>query len=98
MMPAGPQDVDASKDHVHNLNWEESMMRPTAFVLATFVASAPATAQGWEEYSYPDYAFSVAFPANPQVHNDLSDRRQPLGPGAHLFGSSSQRRLHHDCG
>ena len=43
------------------------MMRPIAFVLATFVASAPAVAQGWEEYSYPDYAFSVAFPANPQV-------------------------------
>ena len=42
-------------------------MRPIAFVLATFVASAPAAAQGWEEYSYPDYAFSVAFPANPQV-------------------------------
>ena len=40
-MPAGLQDVDASKDHVHDLNWEE--------------------------YSYPDYAFSVAFPANPQV-------------------------------
>jgi hypothetical protein len=63
LMPAGPQDVDASKDHVHDLNWEESMMRPIAFVLATFVGSAPATAQGWEEYSYPDYAFSVAFPA-----------------------------------
>ena len=42
-------------------------MRSIAFVLATFVASAPAAAQGWEEYSYPDYAFSVAFPANPQV-------------------------------
>jgi len=42
-------------------------MRAIAFVLAMFVASAPAAAQGWEEYSYPDYAFSVAFPANPQV-------------------------------
>jgi hypothetical protein len=42
-------------------------MRPIAFVLATFAATAPAAAQGWEEYSYPDYAFSVAFPANPQV-------------------------------
>ena len=42
-------------------------MRPIAFVLATFVASAPAAAQGWEEYSYPDYAFSVTFPAKPQV-------------------------------
>ena len=42
-------------------------MRPIAFVMATFVASAPAAAQGWGEYSYPDYAFSVDFPANPQV-------------------------------
>jgi hypothetical protein len=49
------------------LNWEESKMRSIAIVLATFVASAPAAAQGWEEYGYPDYAFSVAFPANPQV-------------------------------
>jgi hypothetical protein len=42
-------------------------MRSIAFVLATFVASAPAAAQGWKEYSYPDFALSVAFPANPQV-------------------------------
>jgi hypothetical protein len=49
------------------LNWEEPKMRSIAIVLATFVASAPAAAQGWKEYSYPDYAFSVAFPANPQV-------------------------------
>jgi hypothetical protein len=31
------------------------------------VASGPAAAQSWEEYSYPEYAFSVDFPANPQV-------------------------------
>ena len=37
-------------------------MRPIAFVLATFFASGPAVAQSWEEYSYPDYAISVAFP------------------------------------
>ena len=28
---------------------------------------APAAAQGWGEDSYPDFAFPVAFPANPQV-------------------------------
>jgi len=39
----------------------------TASVVAAFVASGPAAAQSWEEYSYPDYAFSVAFPATPQV-------------------------------
>jgi hypothetical protein len=33
-------------------------------VRATFVASAPAAAQGWEEYSYPSDVFSVAFPAD----------------------------------
>src|SRR3984893_8198934 len=42
-------------------------MRSIPFILAAFVASSPAAAQSWEEYSYPDYAFSVAFPANPQV-------------------------------
>jgi hypothetical protein len=44
-------------------------MRLIPFVLAAFVASTPALAQGWEEYAYPDYAFAVAFPANPQVEN-----------------------------
>jgi hypothetical protein len=44
-------------------------MRLIPLILAAFVASGPAAAQSWEEYSYPDYAFSVAFPANPQVQN-----------------------------
>ena len=42
-------------------------MRFIHFVLAAFVASTPTLAQGWEEYAYPDYAFAVAFPANPRV-------------------------------
>jgi hypothetical protein len=42
-------------------------MRIVAFAVAVFVVSGPAAAQSWQEYSYPDYAFSVAFPANPQV-------------------------------
>src|SRR5579871_6094145 len=46
---------------------EEPKMRVIPFVLAAFVASSAALAQGWEEYAYPDYAFSVAFPANPRV-------------------------------
>ena len=37
----------------------------TFLLLVTVPAAAPqpAPAQGWEEYSYPDYAFSVAFPS-----------------------------------
>jgi hypothetical protein len=73
MIPAAPKHVDASKDHLDHFNREESKMRSIAFVLATFVASAPAAAQGWEEYSYPDYAFSVAFPADPQLDTTTYD-------------------------
>lgn len=42
-------------------------MRTIAFVLAAFVVSGPAAAQNWKEYSYPDYSFTVAFPADPQI-------------------------------
>jgi hypothetical protein len=42
-------------------------MRSIALVVAAFVGTAPAAAQGWEEYSYPDYTVAVAFPANPQI-------------------------------
>jgi hypothetical protein len=44
-----------------------TQMRAIAFAIVAFVASSPAVAQSWEEYSYPDYAFSVAFPAKPQI-------------------------------
>jgi hypothetical protein len=42
-------------------------MRIIAFAVAAFVVSGPAAAQSWEEYGYPEYAFSVAFPANPKI-------------------------------
>jgi hypothetical protein len=42
-------------------------MRLIAFIVAAFVVSGPAAAQEWQEYSYPDYAFTVMFPAAPKV-------------------------------
>jgi hypothetical protein len=42
-------------------------MRLIAFVLAAFVVSGPAAAQTWQEYSYPEYAFSLTFPTAPQI-------------------------------
>src|SRR5215471_17225432 len=42
-------------------------MRSIPFILAAFAFSAPALAQGWEEFNYPEYAFSVVFPTNPKV-------------------------------
>ena len=47
--------------------WAESKLRSIAFVLAMFIAGAPAAAQSWEEYNYPEYAFSVTFPAEPKI-------------------------------
>jgi hypothetical protein len=46
-------------------------MRLIAFILAAFVASGPAAAQSWMEYSYPDYAFTVSFPAQPKVETTV---------------------------
>ena len=42
-------------------------MRSIPFILAAFAFSAPAVAQSWEEYPYPEYAISVAFPASPKI-------------------------------
>jgi hypothetical protein len=42
-------------------------MRPITFALVAIVASGPAAAQSWQEYAYPEYAFAVAFPADPQI-------------------------------
>src|SRR5258705_12224958 len=42
-------------------------MRLIAFILAAFAISSPAAARTWQEYSYPDYAFTVVFPTAPQI-------------------------------
>ena len=42
-------------------------MRLIAFVAAAFIASSPAGAQEWQQYTYQDYAFTVAFPADPRL-------------------------------
>ena len=83
-------------------------MRSIAFVLATFVASAPAAAQGWKEYSYPDYAFSVAFPAKPQVdttNKNFAECMKELGLPADagnpyklsVFRTEAQEAAFSDC-
>jgi hypothetical protein len=44
-----------------------SKMRLITFIVAIIAASAPASAQGWREYKYPNEGFTVAFPAEPKV-------------------------------
>jgi hypothetical protein len=42
-------------------------MRLIAFIFASLLASAPAMAQSWKEYTYPSLSFGVSFPAEPTV-------------------------------
>ena len=42
-------------------------MRLITFIVAIIAASAPAGAQDWREYEYPNEGFTVAFPAEPKV-------------------------------
>ena len=42
-------------------------MRVIALILAAFVISGPAAAQEWQEYTYPDYGFTIMLPAAPQI-------------------------------
>jgi hypothetical protein len=42
-------------------------MRLITFVVAIIAASAPAGAQGWREYGFPNEGFTAAFPAEPKV-------------------------------
>jgi hypothetical protein len=46
---------------------EKPKMRPIILFLAVFAFGAPAGAQSWKEYSYPEYHISVVFPASPQI-------------------------------
>ena len=63
-------------------------MRLIAFALAAFVAGGPAAAQNWQEYSYPAYSFTVAFPADPQT--ETTTYRLPDGRSveAHVYAVS----------
>jgi hypothetical protein len=46
-------------------------MRLIAFILAGVFVGGPAGAQSWMEYSYPDYAFTVSFPAEPKIETTV---------------------------
>jgi hypothetical protein len=60
-------------------------MRLIAFILAVFVASGPAAAQSWQEYSYPAYSFTVAFPADPQIETATYRLADGRSVEAHVY-------------
>jgi len=58
---------------------------PAAFVLAAFVAGGPAAAQNWQEYKYPDYAFTVVFPADPRIETTTYKVADDRTVAAHVY-------------
>ena len=48
-------------------------MRLIATMLAAVLASGPAAAQSWTEYSYPEDSFTVSFPAQPKVESTTQE-------------------------
>ena len=47
--------------------FERSKMPIVALAAVALLAGTPAAAEGWQEYSYPDYSVAVAFPAVPKI-------------------------------
>jgi len=60
-------------------------MRLIAFALAAFVAGSPAAAQSWREYSYPAYAFTITFPADPQIETTTYQIGDGRSVEAHVY-------------
>ena len=58
-------------------------MRLITFIVAIIAASAPAGAQGWREYKYPNEGFTAAFPAEPKVKTTSYQ-----APGGRMVGAS----------
>jgi hypothetical protein len=62
-------------------------MRLIAFVAATVVAGSPVAGQEWREYAYPDYAFTVVFPANPQTETTTYQMADGRIVPAHVYSA-----------
>ncbi len=60
-------------------------MRLIVFILAALVCGGPAVAQNWQEYSYPDQFFTVAFPADPQIESTTYHVADDRSVEAHLY-------------
>ena len=60
-------------------------MRLIAFVAAAFIASSSAVAQEWQQYAYPDYAFTAAFPADPRVETTTYQIADGRTVPAHVY-------------
>jgi hypothetical protein len=86
-------ETDAAEDPLDHLRRQEPNMRMIAFAVAAFVAGSPAVAQEWKDYTYPDYAFTVAFPAAPQVETTTYQAADNRSVPAHVYAVRQDKGL-----
>jgi hypothetical protein len=66
------------------------MIRPIPSILAAFAFNAPAAAPSWEDCGYPEYAISIAFPANLNIEitsDEVADGRS-VPPASTRFATT----------
>jgi hypothetical protein len=60
-------------------------MRLIILLLALLAASGPAAALDWKEYNYPDFSFSVSFPADPKLETATYQAANGRPVEAHVY-------------
>ena len=68
-------------------------MRLMPYVMAACIIGGPAAAQGWQEYSNKDYAFTVMFPAAPQVETTTVQVADGRSVPAHVYTARQDKGL-----
>jgi hypothetical protein len=68
-------------------------MRLIVFVAAMVVGVGPAVAQSWQEYTYPDQFFAVAFPADPQTETTTYQVADNRSVEAHVYSVRQDNAL-----
>jgi hypothetical protein len=66
---------------------------PIGFIFAAFAMSSPAAAQGWKEYSYPDYAFTIAFPDEPKIETTTYQAVDGRPAPARIYSAAQDRAV-----
>ena len=70
---------------VTSIETSSGMRLITALILMMFFPIGPAAAEGWKEYSYSDYSFSVSFPANPKMETTSYQDANGRSAEAHVY-------------
>jgi hypothetical protein len=80
-----------SDGHAITIGEIEPTMRLLISIVTMLVLAAPAAAQGWKEYSYPDYFFEVAFPAEPKIETTTFQAADGALVEARVYSATRER-------